>query len=60
MAAPKRNREIPTDRALQYSDLDREGQGAARNIMRDQGAIKSRLGERKAPPGPTLTQEKLF
>ena len=48
MAKPKRRSDVPQDRALQYSDLDREGQGAARNIMRDQGAIKSRLGERKA------------
>lgn len=44
MAKPKRRSDVPQDRALQWSDLDRQGQGAARNIMRAQGNIKSRLG----------------
>lgn len=44
MARQKRSSEVPTDRAIQYSDFDRQGQGAVRNIMREQGNVASHLG----------------
>lgn len=43
MAQQKRSKAVPDDRAIQYSDLDRQGQGALRNIMRDQGMARSHI-----------------
>lgn len=46
MAGPARNKAVPTDRALQFSDLDRAGRASLQGIMRAQGAVRSRLDAR--------------
>lgn len=44
MADNPRSSDYPTDRPFQWSDLDRTGQGVMRDVMRDWGKMKSRIG----------------
>lgn len=55
MAGPARSKAVPTDRALQFSDLDRPGRAALQGVMRDQGAVRSRLDARVDQLGRAAT-----